>query len=130
MFLHVRVNCAGNMWAQGWNNIAKYVLPYPGRESIDVSPKLKEKVCVSLQCLHTYKFLTANNYFKTSLDAITFTSVLKIYILQWYCLFEQRLFNLHFYRVALTLIKEYDRRTEERLHFITPYLPKTSSIAH
>ena len=34
----------GNMWAQGWNNIAKYVLPFPDRESIDVTPKLVEKV--------------------------------------------------------------------------------------
>lgn len=69
MFLYVRVNCAGNMWAQGWNNIAKYVLPYPDRESIDVSPKLKEKVCVCL---------TTNNYLKTSLDVITLNSVLRI----------------------------------------------------
>lgn len=66
------------MWAQGWNNIAKYVLPYPDRESIDVSPKLKEKVCVSLQCLHTYKCLTTNNKLKTSLDVITLNSVLRI----------------------------------------------------
>jgi hypothetical protein len=34
----------GNMWGQQWNNIAKYVLPYPDKESIDVTPKLKEKV--------------------------------------------------------------------------------------
>nr|XP_034299429.1 uncharacterized protein LOC117680950 isoform X2 [Crassostrea gigas] len=40
---HIPAHLLGNMWAQGWNNIAKYVLPYPDRESIDVSPKLKEK---------------------------------------------------------------------------------------
>ncbi|XP_055997291.1 uncharacterized protein LOC130047084 isoform X2 [Ostrea edulis] len=40
---HIPAHLLGNMWGQQWNNIAKYVLPYPDKEGIDVTPKLKEK---------------------------------------------------------------------------------------
>lgn len=32
------------MWAQSWVNIYNLVEPYPGKESIDITPVLKEKV--------------------------------------------------------------------------------------
>ncbi|CAG2052908.1 unnamed protein product [Timema podura] len=30
----------GNMWAQNWKNLADIVLPYPGKQSVDVTPEM------------------------------------------------------------------------------------------
>ncbi|XP_062576365.1 uncharacterized protein LOC134238260 [Saccostrea cucullata] len=40
---HIPAHLLGNMWAQQWNNVGKFVMPYPDKQSIDVTPKLKEK---------------------------------------------------------------------------------------
>ena len=34
----------GNMWAQGWGNIAELATPYPGKTSIDVTPEMLKQV--------------------------------------------------------------------------------------
>lgn len=34
----------GNMWAQDWSQVFALTEPYPGRESIDVTPQLKNQV--------------------------------------------------------------------------------------
>uniref|UniRef100_A0A1B6C745 Angiotensin-converting enzyme n=1 Tax=Clastoptera arizonana TaxID=38151 RepID=A0A1B6C745_9HEMI len=33
----------GNMWAQSWNNIYNLTVPYPGKQSVDVTPQMKQQ---------------------------------------------------------------------------------------
>ncbi|KAL5009469.1 hypothetical protein ScPMuIL_011774 [Solemya velum] len=40
---HIPAHLLGNMWAQQWNNIYDLVIPYPGKESVDVTPALREQ---------------------------------------------------------------------------------------
>lgn len=34
----------GNMWAQTWGNVADFMLPYPNRQSTDVTPNMIKQV--------------------------------------------------------------------------------------
>jgi peptidyl-dipeptidase A len=34
----------GNMWAQTWGNVADFMLPYPNRQSSDVTPNMIKQV--------------------------------------------------------------------------------------
>ena len=37
----------GNMWAQGWNNIERFVRPFPNRQGVDVTDELQRQVSES-----------------------------------------------------------------------------------
>jgi peptidyl-dipeptidase A len=34
----------GNMWAQTWDNIQDFMLPFPNRESTDITPNMIKQV--------------------------------------------------------------------------------------
>ncbi|XP_060578546.1 angiotensin-converting enzyme-like [Ruditapes philippinarum] len=41
---HIPAHLFGNMWAQSWINLYDMLEPYQGRESIDITPVLKQRV--------------------------------------------------------------------------------------
>ncbi|KAH3705131.1 angiotensin-converting enzyme-like [Dreissena polymorpha] len=46
---HIQAHLLGNMWAQSWINIYDIVEPFPGKESIDVTPELRSQNYTALK---------------------------------------------------------------------------------
>merc|ERR1712226_215972 len=40
---HIPAHLLGNMWAQGWNNIERFVRPFPNRQGVDVTDELQRQ---------------------------------------------------------------------------------------
>lgn len=55
---HIPAHLLGNMWAQSWINLYDMVEPYPGKESIDITPVLKARNYTAHQM-----FKTAEDFF-------------------------------------------------------------------
>ncbi|XP_053409042.1 angiotensin-converting enzyme-like isoform X1 [Mercenaria mercenaria] len=46
---HIPAHLLGNMWAQSWINLYDMLEPYPGKESIDITPVLKARNFTALE---------------------------------------------------------------------------------
>ncbi|XP_064594923.1 angiotensin-converting enzyme-like [Liolophura sinensis] len=50
---HIPAHLLGNMWAQQWDNILDVVLPYPNKQSVDVTPEMIKQNYTSLKMFET-----------------------------------------------------------------------------